>query len=107
MRENLRAACNYTYSYPKLGDIKDLVVTNDRETAKRYIRQGYTLFTVPQMFGEESGTVTLFLEGLNQKASQMSEEAASHVLSDYETASRGMCIEQSTCQSLPGSASRP
>lgn len=67
------------------------MVTNDRETAKRCIMRGYTLFAVPQMFGTEQGVFTLVLEAQNQKASQMSEEAADHVLKDREAASREMC----------------
>lgn len=83
-----------TYSYPNIGTLKDLVVTNNREAAKKCIEQGYTLFTIPQMFGMEQGEITLFLEDQNQMASQMSEEAANRVLTDYEIASREMCISQ-------------
>lgn len=87
-----RARTVIQYSYPKIGTLEDLVVTNDRETAKRCIMHGYTLFTVPQMFGVEQGVFTLVLEAQNQKASQVSKEVADHVLKDRETASREMCI---------------
>ena len=97
----------YTYSYPELGPIKDFVVTNDRETAKRYIRHGYTLFTVPQMFGTEHGIITLFLEAQSQTANQMSEDAVNRGLTDYEVASRELCTEQSTLQFFPETAFRP
>lgn len=76
------------YSFPKIGELADLTVTNDRETAKRCIGQGYTLFTVPQMFGAEDGVIVLALLAQNQTASQMSEEDANQVLTDYEIASR-------------------
>lgn len=73
----------HTYSFPRLGAVKDLVVTNDRETAKRYIGQGYTLFTVPQMFGEESGIITLYLEPDSHPV-----EDSSAVLEEYEQGAR-------------------
>jgi len=79
------------YSFPKIGELADLVVTNNRETAKSCIVRGYKLFTVPQMFGAEEGVITLVLEAQNQKANPMSVEDADRVLTDYETASREKC----------------
>lgn len=76
------------YSFPKTGYLADLVVTNSRKSAKWYIQKGYTLLTVPQMFGAEDGVIVLALQAQNQKASPMSEEDASRVLLSYEIASR-------------------
>ena len=50
-----------TYEFPN-ADITALVVTNDRKTAAQYIERGYTLFTVPQMFGREDGEIVLMEE---------------------------------------------
>lgn len=78
----------FQYSFPKIGELADLIVTNNRETAKGCIRQGYTLLTVPQMFGMEDGEITLALPAQNRTANQMSEADANRVLTDYEIASR-------------------
>lgn len=43
-------------------DVTALAVTNDRKTAAQYIERGYTLFTVPQMFGQEDGEIVLLEE---------------------------------------------
>jgi hypothetical protein len=82
-----------TYSMLGTTKIRDLVATNDKETAKEYIKQGYTLFAVPQMFGECEGVIILYLEeaGHDHRApKQMSEADALQVLSDFETASQGL-----------------
>lgn len=50
-----------TYEYP-CASIKNLVVTNDRGTAARYIEKGYDIFSVPQMFGQECGVIVLYAE---------------------------------------------
>lgn len=78
----------HVYHYPSIGKIDDLVVTDSRETAKQCIQKGYTLFTVPQMFGLEEGLFTLFLEDHSQMANKRSKEAADHVLSDFEKSIR-------------------
>lgn len=72
------------------GPIEAVVVTDSRETAAQYIERGYTLFTVPQMFGVETGVIVLCLEqeAQSQKANRMSREDAIRVLEDYEKASR-------------------
>lgn len=75
-------------SFSKIGDLMDLVVTPNREIAKRYIEKGYMLLTVPQMFGSEDGAIVLALPAQNQTASLMSEADADRVLTDYEIASR-------------------
>ena len=79
-----------TYSFPKVGELSDLVCTNNRDEAVMHIQHGYKLFTVPQMFGAEDGQITLYLERAAQshKASQMSKTDADRVLTDYETSSR-------------------
>ena len=41
---------------------EQLAVTNSREKAARLIECGYTLFTVPQMFGREDGEIVLMEE---------------------------------------------
>lgn len=48
------------YSIPKIGEISDLVATNSRDDAERPVNQGYFLFTVPQLFGEEKGQFVLY-----------------------------------------------
>lgn len=50
-----------TYTYPN-AQIKELTVTNDRATAERLIERGFSLFTVPQMFGAEEGPIVLYRE---------------------------------------------
>lgn len=82
-----------TYSMPGATKIKDLVATNDKETAKKYIKQGYTIFAVPQMFGKCEGVIVLYHEeaGHDRRApKQMSEADALQVLLDFESASRGL-----------------
>lgn len=82
-----------TYSMPGATKIRDLVATNDKETAKKYIKQGYTIFAVPQMFGRCEGVIVLYLEeaGHDHRApKQMSEADALQVLSDFESASQGL-----------------
>lgn len=82
-----------TYSMPGATKIKDLVATNNKEAAKKYIEQGYTIFAVPQMFGRCEGVIILYLEEEAQgyrAPKQMSEADALQVLSDFETASQGM-----------------
>lgn len=80
-----------TYSMPGNTKTRDLVATNDKETAKRYIKQGYTLFAVPQMFGKCEGVIVLYLEEGGRGhhiPKQMSEADALQVLLDFETASQ-------------------
>lgn len=50
---------DYTYTYPN-ASIQCLTVTNDRTSAERLIERGYTLFTVPQMFGMDTGPFVLY-----------------------------------------------
>lgn len=76
------------YSFLKIGYLANLIVTDDRETAKSCIEQGYTLLTVPQMFGMEDGVIVLAWPVPNQKSGPMSAADALRVLTDQETASR-------------------
>lgn len=66
----------HVYHYPSIGKIDDLVVTDSREKAKQCIQKGYTLFTVPQMFGLEEGLFTLFLEDQHHTANNAPETSA-------------------------------
>lgn len=81
-----------TISYSVLdGDgIERIIVTNSRDHAIQLMEQGYTLFTVPQMFNKEDGEITLYLDtqGQNPSPNRMTKESASRVLADYETSSR-------------------
>ena len=72
-----------TYTCPHIGELLGLTVTNDRETVKRYIERGYTLFTVPQMFGEETGPIVLY-----QEREAKGVEDADAVLKAYEQGAR-------------------
>lgn len=78
----------HTYSYPRVGNLDDITVTDDRGEAIRLITNGYELFTTPQMFGSEHGLFTLVLADQNRAANRVSEEDARRVLSSFETASR-------------------
>lgn len=49
----------YTYAIPKI-HATDIIATNSDYEAIQYIEAGYTLFTVPQMFGCEKGIITLY-----------------------------------------------
>ena len=72
----------HTYIYQNAAIIS-LVATSDRKKAAQYIECGYTLFTVPQMFGVESGQIVLYLEHeADHKDNGMS------ILEDYERKSR-------------------
>ena len=72
----------HTYIYQNAAIIS-LVATSDRKKAAQYIECGYTLFTVPQMFGAESGQIVLYLEHeADRKADGMS------ILEGYERESR-------------------
>jgi len=84
-----------TYSVPN-ADAIDVVVTNDKKVAEQLIERQYTLFTVPQMFGEETGAITLYLEreAQNRPPKPVSRADAHRVLQDYETSSRERCSFQ-------------
>ena len=49
----------YTYAIPKI-HATDIIATDSDNEAIRYMGEGYTLFTVPQMFGCEKGIITLY-----------------------------------------------
>lgn len=51
--------CYYTYSVPEV-NTTDIVATNNPNEAAQLIEKGYTLFTVPQMFGSDNGIITLY-----------------------------------------------
>lgn len=73
---------NYIYSFPNV-QARDLAVTDSRNEAGRLIETGYTLFTVPQMFGSEAGPITLYRGGESSAAKNGME-----VLAQYEQESR-------------------
>lgn len=85
----------HVYHYLKIGRLLDLVVTDNREIAKQDIQRGYRIFTVPQMFGTESGVFTLYLEDQNQTANRMSIESADRVLTEFEESIRAWYSVQS------------
>lgn len=59
----------------------NLVSTDDRVDAAQYIKNGYAIFTVPQMFGQEQGQIVLY---------KSDEEMPGHenALKEYEDAAR-------------------
>lgn len=59
--------------------VETLLVTNDREAAARYIGFGYSIFAVPQMFGQEAG---IFVLGIGAESKPISNGMA--VLEQYE-----------------------
>lgn len=72
---------------------------NDRNEAIRLIQNGWTLFSVPQMFGMEEGVTTFCRDvaDLNHAANTMSKEDASRVLQDFETSSRDWYRQLPSC----------
>lgn len=60
-----------------------ILVTNDRKTAARYIGFGYSIFAVPQMFGQEDG---IFVLGIDSESKPISNGMA--VLEQYEQEAR-------------------
>lgn len=82
---------NYIYSFPN-AQAKDLAVTDSRNEAGRLIENGYTLFTVPQMFGSETGPITLYRDADGSTAkngieilAQYEQESRNHISSGSES----------------------
>ena len=76
-----------------------IAAVNDRNEAIRLIQNGWTLFSVPQMFGIEEGVTTFCRDvaDLNHAANTMSKADASRVLQDFETASRDWYRQLPSC----------
>lgn len=70
------------------GSISEVVATDDRKTAAQYIERGYTLFTVPQMFGTENGVIVLTKEQSDIQAATSLKGTGEVALKKYEDDAR-------------------
>lgn len=71
------------FIFPSCNNLLSIVVTNNRKAAAQRIEHGYTLFTVPQLFGEEYGQIVLFREN-----GAMSGPDGMSILEAYESDAR-------------------
>lgn len=87
----------------------NVYATNSRVDALWYLRHGWSLFAVPQMFGAENGLIVLCWdeEQGNHLSKPMSEADATRVLQDFETSSRDWYSSLQALESPHQTSSQP